>query len=195
MASNRRAFLATVTPDTVERLEGNKGPYSRMRNAVVNPTGRDGFSRTVMMFGPQERQIGHLLQEGVPIDLLLRHTGGTMRVVGLPKGNRTDVETVIKTLYGVLSAHGIDDREAASDVISQMMGGEPDRIVGDDDLDPDVVESVGHILLPLLDAGIDHDDALVLASRIALMPIGRHLEEIALMRRQNVAREFLTRAA
>jgi hypothetical protein len=208
-ARRSRAFVATIVPETVEHLVGPKGPYTLMRNAVVSREGKNDMIRTVMAFGSQNAQISHLIQEGRPIDLAIRFNGGTMRVVGLPHGDAAAAdllvahvpgtpyaETVVKTLYGILAARGVDDRDLAGSIIAQMLSGESDG-PSDDEMpfDPDIIEAHGHLLLPLVEAGIDHGECLEIAALIVGLPISGYLDDMALLRRQNVAREFLAEAA
>ena len=211
MASTNRAgaMIATVVAESVERLEGEKGPYTLMRNAVISREGHDDFVRTVMVFGNPNQRISHLIEAGIPIELAMRFNGGTMRVVGLPRREGVAAEllvahvpgtpyaeTVIKTLYGVLAAHGIDDRDLAGSIITQMMTGESESPCDDEmPYDPDVIERAGHLLLPLVDAGVDHEEALSIAGLIDQLPISAYLGELALLRRQTVAREFICQAA
>jgi hypothetical protein len=208
-AKRARAFVATIVPETVEHRSGQNGAYVVMPNAVVLREGREDMVRTVMAFGRQNEQIAHLLQEGRAIDLAVRFDGGTMRVVGLPHRPEAAsellvahvpgtpyAETVVKTLYGVLAASGVDDRDLAGQIIVQMLTGESDGPSDDETpYDPDTIEQHGHLLLPLVDAGIDHAEALEIAARIVSLPISAYLDDMALMRRQNVAREFVARAA
>ena len=208
-ARRSRAFVATVVPETVEHLVGPKGPYTLMRDAVVSREGKDDMVRTVMAFGNPNAQIGHLIQEGHPIDLAIRFNGGTMRVVGLPHGEAAAAdllvahvpgtpyaETVVKTLYGILASRGIDDHDLAGSIITQMLSGESEGPSDDDaPFDADVIETQGHIVLPLVDAGVDHEECLEIAKMVMSLPISAYLADMALLRRQNVARQFLNQAA
>lgn len=200
-------FVATVVPDGIELLEGRTGPYALMREAVVVRDGEPDAIRTVMAFGPAYGEISHLLQAGRPVDLSVRYDGGTLKVVGLPKGTnplsllvpheegRSYGETVALTLTGVLVAFGVQ-RDAVPGIVEDIMAGgvddDEDRVF---DVDPDLDETHGHVLRPLANAQIDETTACAIADAIAMMPIASWLDDVATMRRQNVAREFMLAAA
>lgn len=200
-------FTATVVPSAIESLDGAKGPYTLMRGAVVLREGREDMVRTVMAFGKPNSQIAHLLEEGRPINLAIRFDRGTVKVVGLPKQAEANplsnlvahepgtpyVETVIKTLYGILAAHGVD-RDYAEGIIQEMLTGESDRVSADDEglpYEPETIETLGHILAPLVDAGIDHAEALAIATSIVALPIAEYLYDVLKLRQQNAARALV----
>lgn len=209
MAAARRfkpPFVATVVPDDVQLLQGSTGPYALMREAVVVRDGEPDAIRTVMAFGPAYQQVSHLLQTGRAIDLSVRYDGGTLKVVGLPKGTnplsllvqheegRSYGETVALTLTGVLVAFGIPT-DAVPGIVEDIMAGgvddDEDRVF---DVDPDLDEAHGHVLRPLANAQIEEEKACAIADAIAMMPISSWLDDVATLRRQNVAREFMLAA-
>ena len=200
------AFTATIVPDAVELLRGDTGPYALMREAIVMRDGAQDAMRTVMAFGKAYRSVSHLLQTGRPIELSVRHHGGSLKVVGLPDGvdpasllvphedGRSIRDTVILTLGTVLKAFGLDAEAIPGIVVDMMAGGvecDEDRVF---DIDPDLEETLGHLLAPLAVAQIDEPLALAITDAIADLPIMRWLDDAALLRRQTTAREFLLAA-
>ncbi len=208
MAADRYkpAFTVTVVPDSVEMLVGGTGPYALMREAVVLRKGSEDAVRTVMAFGSAYRSVSHLLQTGRPIELAVRHHGGSLKVVGLPKNvdpasllvpheeGRSQRDTDILTLGTVLRVFGVEEDAIPGIVVDMMSGGvecDEDRVF---DIDPDLEETLGHVLAPLAVAQIEEPLALAITDAIASLPVMERLEDAALLRRQTTAREFMLAA-
>lgn len=198
-------FNAVIVPETIETRDGANGPYTIMSQAVVVRDGKDDLIRTVMAFGKPHTEVSHLLAEGAPITLAVKFDGGSLRVIGLPNTVEAHedalsaphapgtpyVETAILTLYGVLISHGVD-RDSAEAAIQSMLD-----VSGDADadtahgFDPDALEAAGHILIPLVNAGVGSEAAIAIAANIGRLPVGEYLQDLATLRTQNVARSFI----
>jgi hypothetical protein len=215
--SNARRFsptvVATVTPKTVETRQGASGPYAFMEKALVEQEGKAPLVRSVMAFSQSGPAVAAMLAAGRPVKLALRFSGGTMTVLGVPREKKTQepapqdetafdpttttaalrpyAETAAETIDTILAEAGIEGDMAVS-IQQAMITGESDRPVDEDrDLDADLVESHGHLFLPLLDAGIAYDDALCIARTIDCTQAASYLADMAELRRQTVARDFV----
>jgi hypothetical protein len=199
-------FNAVIVPETIETRNGANGPYTVMSQAVVVRDGREDLVRTVMAFGKPHAAVSHLLSEGSPITLAVRFDGGSLRVIGLPNTVEAHedalsaphapgtpyVETAILTLYGVLLAHDVE-REAAEVAIQSMLDvdGGGDAVEAEHPFDAEVVEARGHVLLPLIGAGVEPGTAVAIATSIDRLPVGEYLQDLATLRMQNVTRAFI----
>lgn len=193
--SNARRYapvlIATVTPQSVETHAGAKGPYTKMQGALVQRAGKEDMIRTIMAFGKPNETVAALLHAGTPVELALRHDGGTMKIVGLPRVKAATTQNPARVVIGILTDAGVD-QDMAQSIYDAMVHGSDDRPTDDAiDLDPDMLEEMGTIVLPIIDAGFAIDEAVGLAESILGSAAADHLEDAALLIRQNTARAFV----
>jgi hypothetical protein len=192
--SNARRYapvlIATVTPQSVETHTGTNGPYTKMQGALVQRSGKDDLIRTVMAFGGPNEKVSALLEVGVPVVLALRHDGGTMKVVGLPRAAAVVIADPTRIVIDVLTDAGMD-ADMARATYDAMVSGSDDRPAEPAmDLDPDMLETMGTIVLPIVDAGFGIDEAVGIAKRMLDSDAAEHLRDAATLIRQNAARAF-----
>ena len=194
MSNGRRyapVLIATVTPQGVETREGATGAYTVMPGALVSRAGKEDVVRTVMAFGKPNETVAGLLESGVPVSLALRFHGGAMKVVGLPRIATADARTPSQIVCDILKDAGMDD-DMAKAAYDAMLDGSSDRPSDDAiDLDPDMLDSMGTVVLPILDAGIALEEAMDIAERILASTAAETIEDAATMIRQNSARDFV----
>jgi len=193
MSNGRRyapVLIATVTPQSVETREGATGAYTVMPAALVRRAGKEDVVRTVMAFGKPNETVASLLASGVPVSLALRFHGGAFKIVGLPRV-AVDARTPAQVVQDILKDAGMDD-DMAEATYASMLEGSSDRPTDEAiDLDPDMLESVGTVVLPLLDAGIALEDAMRMAERIMASSAAEVIEDASIMIRQNAAHAFV----
>lgn len=189
--SRARVLIATVTPRTVETRNGAKGAYTVMTGAAVSREGREDLIRTVMAFGKPNERIAPLLRPGAPVRLVLRFSGGNMKIVGIPRDGIVIVESPDRIVRSILAEAGIDD-DMAQAMYLAMTTGTSDRPADEDiDLDPDMMDEMGSIVLPIIDAGFAIEEAVSIAERIMASPAAEALEDAAQRIRQETARSFI----
>lgn len=195
MSNGRRSaaiLIATVTPAEVETRKGANGAYTVMPGATVSREGKEDMVRTVMAFGKPNEAISTLLKSGVPVMLALRFDGGSMKVVGMPRTRSTLVSDPRDVVVEILKKAGLDE-DMATTTYQEMLSGCDDRPSDPEiDLDPDMLEEIGHLLLPILSTGIDLMQALDITEELRTSSASDHLEDAGTLVRQNVARDFVT---
>jgi hypothetical protein len=189
--SRARVLIATVTPRSVETRNGANGAYTVMTGAAISREGREDLIRTVMAFGRPNERISPLLRPGAPVRLVLRFSGGNMKIVGIPRDGIALMESPDRIVRSILADAGIDDDMAQAMYLAMTTGATERPVDEEIDLDPDMMEEMGSIVLPIIDAGIAIDEAVVIAERIMASPAADALEEAAMRIRQDTARSFI----
>ena len=198
-------FSATVIPDSVEPLVSATGEdYTRM-SATLRRAGKPDMHRVVMAFGKPNLDVRHLLTPGRPVELAIQLNGGSAKVIGLPKNDApavaaaTPAEAAMEGVIAELSAalYLVDiDFTLHAEIIEEMITGESDRPA--EEIDEDVTEiaslaheKVGHILFPLLNAGIDYQTACRAVDLILDLPAARYLNDMRQFREQTAVHALL----
>lgn len=202
-------FAATITPDTVEPLTTVKGKDYTRCAATISRNGKPDEKRTVLAFGKAHDTVSPLLVAGKPIELAIQMDGGSAKIIGLPRAKvvpiATDehnpgpayVETVIADISAILWLVGIDD-SLHEDIIHSMLTGESeapaDEGEAEDELRALVHETQGHILFPLLDAGVDYALACRTVDLIREIPAAAYLDDMRRFREQTAVLGLLDAA-
>lgn len=196
-------FPATLIPSAVTSCTDKRGkPYTRLSATIQRP-GKPDMTRVVMAFGEPNRKVAHLLHPGRPVELAIAFDGGSARIVGLPTAKplaqlqvafpSETVEEAVRELESVLSLLDIDT-SLHEEIIQGMITGETDRPVADAEDDPMMVamfERYGHILCPLLDAGVDLPQASRAVDLILDTDAAATLSVLRALREQAALRAFV----
>ncbi len=160
------SFPATVTPDNIEVRTGAKGPYTIMKNAHVESKNKT-MNRTVMVFGTPHRKISDLLIAGEPISLSVHFDKGVIIADDLHMQQISAGDLCRNKIEQILNENGIHDDDTEV-IIAQMFGEElSNRIVDSEEALIDGQSPEGSLIMyPILDHGIEWDDALEIAAQI-----------------------------
>lgn len=107
-------------------------------------------------------------------------------------GRRADaVPSPRERALGIIQGLGFPVDDAVR-IHAAMMDGSSDRPSDDGEgLDPDMLEEMGTLVLPLLDAGVPIGDAITTARVLAASSAGPELARAAVRIRQDAARAFI----
>lgn len=199
-------FSATVIPDKVEPLVSTSGEdYTRM-SATLRRAGRPDIHRVVMAFGKPNLTVRHMLTPGQPVELAIQMNGGSAKVIGFPKeaadpspsrvsASEAAMEDVVAEISATLYLVDIDFSLHA-EIIEEMITGESERPA--EDIEEDVSEiasqthdQLGHMLFPILNAGIDYQTACRAVDLLLDLPAARYLGDMRLHREQTSVRALL----
>ncbi|AXK43909.1 hypothetical protein [Erythrobacter aureus] len=208
-------FPALIVPETVEALRTAKGAdYTRMTGAQVLRKGKAPITRTVMAFGRSHDAVKNLLVPGKPVELAVQHDGGSIKVIGLPRAKAeksdmpaaslaavttADIATLSDEISSVLWLFNIDE-VAAESIVAEMISGVSERPAEEeeflfDNAHAEVLETYGHVMLPLLHAGLDEQDSARITDLILELPAYQVLEDICTLREQQSVHGLLDQAA
>jgi hypothetical protein len=195
-------FDATITPESVEPLTTTQGKdYTRL-SATISRQGKPDMKRVVMAFGKSNEAVRGLLIPGQPVELAIQLDGGSAKIIGLPRPKLTiandapSLETVIVDLVAVLT-HLDVDASLHEEILHAMLTGEsegPSDEGTDDEEVMTMFETRGHILFPLLDAGVDYGTAVRALNIILQLPAGQFLNDLRTLREQEGVRELVANA-
>lgn len=198
-------FPATIVPVTVEpRMTASGQLYTRMTRAIVREEGRPDQTRTILAFGKENAANEHLFTPGEPVECnvavtehqgILKVLGSSRREAATPPAASTAIDyshlkQEMFELDRALAFYGIEDcvRESVIDELLSGDGERPaDEMIPDSELNPAeqlVFEEYGHIIDPLLNAGIEYRTALRITDLILELPVGSYLNTMRTLREQ-----------
>ncbi len=86
MTKFRPTFVVTVIPAEISCGDTSNGQdYISMADARIEREGQASMQRTVMAYGPVTSTLSEILEPGKPVRVAVRHNGGTLKIVGLPR--------------------------------------------------------------------------------------------------------------
>jgi hypothetical protein len=201
-------FSATVIPDKVEpRIAASGEAYTRM-SATLRRPGKPDMKRTVMAFGKPNMNLRHLLVPGQAVELAIQLNGGSAKIIGLPRPADVDFEQAsygneapthaIEEIAAVLMLLDVDASLHES-IINEMFSGESERPAEDIEEDVSEIASLvheqqGHILVPLLNAGIDYRTACRAVDLIRDLDASAALDDARTLREQTAVHALLAAA-
>lgn len=120
-------------------------------------------------------------------------------VTRLPQPGRPYVETLTEQLNAVLWLCEVHE-DLIPGIITEMLTGESESPAEDGDCDSPLLSDeqlmayAGHIIMPLVNAGIDHAQAARITDLILELPGAQYLNDMRTLREQGTVREFLAAA-
>lgn len=197
-------FTATVTPNDVQPLTTVTGKAYTRCTATISRPGKPVMTRSVLAFGKSNVAVRDLLVPGKPVELAIQLDGGSAKIIGLPRPKAvvanevspmTELEAGIKEISTILTMVDIHP-DLHEEIIQAMLTGEYEGPAEEADDDGDelralVHQTQGHILFPLIDAGVDYRTACRAVDLIRDLAFSWFLDDLRTLREQAAARGLL----